>query len=72
VAGLPLLLLAAQALRLDPRIPRGDWLPPSIESAQGIAALRAMGRAAVVESLRVVIELPETRPRRREGQRTAA
>ena len=44
VAGLPLLLLAAQAVRLDPRIPRGDWLPPSIESARGIADLRAMGR----------------------------
>ncbi len=60
VAGLPLLLLAAQALRLDPRIPRGDWLPPSIESARGIADLRAMGRGGVVESLRLVIELPET------------
>ncbi len=60
VAGLPMLLLAAQAARLNPRIPRGDWLPPSIESARGIADLRAMGRAAVVESLRVVIELPET------------
>lgn len=60
VAGLPLLLLAAQALRLDPRIPRGDWLPPSIESARGIADLRAMGRGGVVESLRLVIELPGT------------
>ena len=59
-AGLPLLLLAAQAARLDPRIPRGDWLPPSIESARGIADLRAMGRGGVVESLRVVVELPET------------
>jgi RND superfamily putative drug exporter len=60
VAGVPLLLLAVQAARLDPRIPRGDWLPPSIESAQGIADLRAMGRGGVIESLRVVIELPET------------
>jgi RND superfamily putative drug exporter len=60
VTGLPLLALAAQAVRLRPRIPRGDWLPPSIESARGIADLRAMGRTGVVESLRVVIELPET------------
>jgi RND superfamily putative drug exporter len=60
VAGLPLLLLAAQAVRLNPRAPHGEWLPPSIESARGIADLRAMGRAGVVGSLRVVIELPET------------
>ena len=60
VAGLPLLLLAAQAVRLNPKVPRGDWLPPSLESARAIADLRAMGRSGVVESLRVVIELPET------------
>jgi putative drug exporter of the RND superfamily len=60
VAGLPLLLLAAQAVRLNPHAPHGEWLPPSIESARGIADLRAMGRAGVVQSLRVVIELPET------------
>ena len=60
VAGLPLLLIALQAARLNPSIPRGDWLPPSIESARGIAALRAMGRAGVVQTLRVVLELPET------------
>jgi len=59
-AGLPLLLLALPAARLNPHIPRGDWLPPSIESARGIADLRAMGRAGVVETLRVVLELPET------------
>jgi RND superfamily putative drug exporter len=60
VTGLPLLALAAQAARLHPHIPSGDWLPRSIESARGIADLRAMGRAGVVESLRVVLELPET------------
>ncbi|HEX9189082.1 MAG TPA: MMPL family transporter [Vicinamibacteria bacterium] len=59
-AGLPLALLALQAARLNPQIPRGDWLPPSIESARGIAALRAMGRSGVVQTLRVVLELPET------------
>ena len=60
VAGAPLLLLALQAARLNPHIPRGDWLPPSIESARGIASLRAMGRAGIVQSLRVVLELPKT------------
>jgi putative drug exporter of the RND superfamily len=58
--GLPLLVLALQAARLDPRIPRGDWLPPSIESARGIGELRAMGCGGLVQSLRVVLELPET------------
>jgi RND superfamily putative drug exporter len=60
VAGVPLLLLSAQAARLDARIPRGDWLPPSIESARGIAALRGMGKAGLVQSIRVVLLLPET------------
>ena len=60
LAGLPLLLLAAQARRLNPHAPHGEWLPPSIESARGIADLRAMGRAGVVGSLRVILELPET------------
>ncbi len=59
VAGLPLLLLAAQATRLNPRVPRGDWLPPGMESARALADLRAMGRGGVVESLRVILELPE-------------
>jgi RND superfamily putative drug exporter len=59
-AGVPVVLLALPAARLDPRIPHGDWLPPSIESARGIADLRAMGKAGIVQSLRVVLELPET------------
>jgi RND superfamily putative drug exporter len=60
VAGAPLLLLAIQARRLDPRIPSGGWLPPGIESARALEDLRAMGRGGVVETLRVVLHLPET------------
>ncbi len=59
VAGFPLLLLAAQAARLNPRVPRGPWLPPAMESAQALADLGSMGRSGIVESLRVILELPE-------------
>ncbi|HWX23716.1 MAG TPA: MMPL family transporter, partial [Vicinamibacteria bacterium] len=56
----PLVALAFQGLRLNPKIPRGDdWLPRGMESAEGLRALKAMGRGAVVQSIRVVIELPE-------------
>ena len=58
VAGAPLVLLAMQARRLEPRLPRGDWLPRGAEAARGARALRAMGSGGVVQTLRVVIELP--------------
>ena len=56
----PLLLLAAQAARLDTSIPSGTWLPPRLESTRGAAALSAMGHAGVIQTLRVVVALPET------------
>ena len=59
VAALPLLLLALQARRLEPRLPRGDWLPRQAEAAQGARALRAMGSGGVVQTLRIVISLPD-------------
>lgn len=58
IAGLPLVLLAAQATRLSPRLPRGNWLPRSAESARGMRALRAMGRGGVVQTMRVVLSFP--------------
>ena len=60
LAGAPVLLLAAQAVRLDPGIPGGSWLPPRVESARALEDLRAMGRAGVVQRLRVLLHLPET------------
>jgi RND superfamily putative drug exporter len=54
----PLLLLAAQARRLDTEMPLGDWLPPGSESVHAYHALEAMGRDDVVHSLRVVLDLP--------------
>ena len=59
VAALPLLLLALQARRLEPRLPRGDWLPRQAEAARGARTLRTMGSAGVVQTLRVVIALPD-------------
>ena len=59
VAVLPLLFLAAQARRLEPRLPRGDWLPRQAEAARGARALRAMGSGGIVQTLRVVIVLPD-------------
>src|SRR5207247_1568755 len=49
---------AAQAARLNPRVPSGTWLPPRIESAQGLRDLASMGRGGVVDAMRVVLELP--------------
>jgi RND superfamily putative drug exporter len=58
-AGLPVLALAVQALRLHPGLPRGNWLPPQMESSRGVDDLRRMGRSAVVQTIRVVVELPD-------------
>jgi RND superfamily putative drug exporter len=58
LAGVPLLLLAWQATRLDTSLPRGNWLPPAAESVQALNALGKMARNGVVESLRIVVELP--------------
>ncbi len=58
LAGIPLLLLAWQVRLLDTSLPRGDWLPPAAESVQALHTLRRMDREGVVESLRIIVELP--------------
>ena len=60
LAGTPLLLLAVQVRHLDTSVPQGDWLPQSAESVQGLHALERMDRGGIVESLRVVVELPDS------------
>lgn len=62
VAGIPLLILAAQARRISPGIPDRDALPPRAESVQALHALQRMGRSGIVESLRVVVEFPPQSP----------
>src|SRR5262249_48341272 len=39
VSAMPLVLLALPLRRIDVTLPRSNWLPPSMESAQGVAAL---------------------------------
>jgi RND superfamily putative drug exporter len=58
LAGLPLLLLAWQATRLNTSVPKGDWLPESAESVHALHTLEQMDRAGVVYSMRIITELP--------------
>src|ERR1700756_854910 len=58
LAGVPLLLLASQAARLDTDVPRGDWLPSQAESVRALHTLEQMDRVGMVYSLRVILELP--------------
>jgi len=58
MAGVPLLLLASQAARLDTDVPKGDWLPSAAESVRALHTLEQMDRAGVVYTLRVILELP--------------
>jgi RND superfamily putative drug exporter len=59
LAGTPLLLLAFQVRHLDTSVPQGDWLPQSAESVQGLHALQDIDRGGIVESLRIIVELPQ-------------
>jgi RND superfamily putative drug exporter len=62
IAGVPLLLLAFQARKIAPGIPDHDSLPQSAASVQALNTLRAMGRSGIVQSLRVILELPPQSP----------
>ena len=58
LAGTPLLVLAWQVRWLDTSLPRGDWLPDAAESVHALHTLGQMDRNGVVESLRILVELP--------------
>ncbi len=58
LASAPLLLLSWQATRLDTSLPKGDWLPEKAESVRALHALEQMDRAGVVQSMRVIVQLP--------------
>src|SRR6201984_3271220 len=62
VAGVPLLILAFQARRISPGIPDHNSLPGAAESVQALRTLQGMGRSGIVQSLRVVLELPPQSP----------
>jgi RND superfamily putative drug exporter len=58
LCGLPVCLLAWQARRLNIDLPRGDWLPEEIESAVALRSLQSMGRGAVINTIRLTLEMP--------------
>ncbi len=62
VAGVPLLILGFQARKISPGIPDRDSLPAAAESVQALHTLQGMGRSGIVQSLRVVLELPPQSP----------
>lgn len=62
VAGIPLLVLAFQGRKITPGLPGDNSLPASAESVQALHTLQRMGRSGVVESLRVILELPPQCP----------
>jgi putative drug exporter of the RND superfamily len=62
LAATPLLLLTWQARKIEVGFPPGDWLPARAESVQALHSLDDMGRAGIVQSLRVVLELPPNAP----------
>ncbi|MEO7501426.1 MAG: MMPL family transporter [Gemmatimonadaceae bacterium] len=59
VGGFPLVAIAAQAFRLSTDLPRGDWLPPAMESSRALHRLESMKRSGVVQSVRLVVVLPK-------------
>jgi RND superfamily putative drug exporter len=61
-AGIPLLLLANQARKISPGLPDHNALPAAAESVQALHTLKGMGRSGIVQSLRVVLELPPQSP----------
>src|SRR5271156_681812 len=62
IAGIPLLILAYQARRISPGLPDHDSLPAAAESVKALHTLQGMGRSGIVQSLRVVRELPPQSP----------
>ena len=62
IAGIPLLILAFQARKISPGVPDHDAFPAAAESVQALYTLQSMGRSGIVQSLRVVLELPPQYP----------
>jgi putative drug exporter of the RND superfamily len=54
----PLLLLASQVLQFSSGLPRIDWLPTRAESVRALHSLDDMGQSNIVQTLRVIVELP--------------
>src|SRR5208283_5499438 len=53
---------ASQARKISPGIPDHDSLPAAAESVRALHTLQSMGRSGIVQSLRVILELPPQSP----------
>ena len=58
ISATPVILLALEARRVSTELPRGDWLPPTMESSIALANLGEMQRARVVQGIRILVEFP--------------
>ena len=58
LGGVPLMALASQATRINANLPSGDWLPRHAESTTALQSLAAMGKSGLVQTLRIIIQLP--------------
>jgi RND superfamily putative drug exporter len=58
VAGIPLLLLAAQATHLRIDLPRGRWLPDTAQSVRVLHEIDASARGSFGEIIQVILYLP--------------
>jgi RND superfamily putative drug exporter len=58
ICGLPVCALAWESRRLSIDLPRGDWLPKQMESAEALRSLTSMGRGSVVNTIRITLEFP--------------
>ena len=58
VGGLPLLMLASQAVRLRADLPRGTWLPSNVESVRVLNDLESIGHSNFAQTIRLIVELP--------------
>ena len=59
IVGIPIGAIATQASRLSVNLPRGDWLPAEMESSHALHRLAAMKRSGIVQSIRIVVTLPQ-------------
>src|SRR5271154_4717289 len=62
LAGIPLLILAFQAHKISVGLPDRGSLPAAAQSVKALHTLQGMGRSGIVQSLRVVLELPPQSP----------
>jgi len=62
LVGIPLSVLAYQGRKISPGVPDHNSLPAAAESVKALHTLQKMGRSGIVQSLRVVLELPPQSP----------